>query len=39
MGRLPRLLSLSGQVCKHMGQTFYRGKECDDLKCQGGRVT
>lgn len=36
MGRLPRLLLLSGQVCKHVEQSFYGEKECDSLKCQGG---
>lgn len=33
MGRHPRLLSLSGQVSKQVGQSFYGKKECDNLKC------
>lgn len=33
MGRHPRLLLLSGQVGKQVGQSFYGEKECDSFKC------
>lgn len=39
MGRHPRLLLLSGQVSKQVGQSLYGEKECEHLKNQGSGVT